>query len=72
MKVYCGTCFDYVTLEIQPFTPVGDEVRGEIVCPICNTILCEFQCDDDEFENDPNPEGYYDLSRVPDYYPNGG
>jgi len=72
MKVFCPICFGYEKLVITPFVVLGDEVCGNIVCPECGTTIAELMCDDDEWEVDDMPEGYYDLKKIPDYYPNGG
>lgn len=72
MKIFCGVCDDFVPLRIDAFQNCEEEVQGEIICPICEASLALFQCDEEEWEKDPDPTGYYDLSKVPNYYPNGG
>lgn len=72
MKFFCQKCFDWHKMPSIRFTVMGYDVCGHIVCPACDSVVAEFKCDDDEWEYDIEPEGYYDIKKIPDYYPNGG
>lgn len=72
MKIFCKKCFSWQKLNAQKFTVLGNEVGSFIICPQCEVVIAELQCDEDEWEIDDAPEGYYDLKKIHDYYPNGG
>jgi uncharacterized Zn finger protein (UPF0148 family) len=72
MKIFCESCGHFATLEIMPLREIGDRITGDIVCTYCEATITTLEADDDEWEMDPEPEGYYTICKVKDYYPNGG